>query len=200
MAFLGKGLKADLQVMATEMGVEDILGLKVFVCNWRREKKKRRDGIGGEKKKSRTKNGRKEETGRGRGEEEEMDFVLQKRQIELKGEGNANKVKEPGQFKIDAILDERVDSGVQMSVVQADLVKDIKNTGEGKIKLVSAFGESEITLLRTCNIKIDDGWHDAVPITCAVSKKLVNDMLVCQTAYEAILENMVMQCECKASH
>ncbi|GFY55181.1 hypothetical protein TNIN_473691 [Trichonephila inaurata madagascariensis] len=30
MAFLGKGLKADSLVMATEMGVEDILGLKAF--------------------------------------------------------------------------------------------------------------------------------------------------------------------------
>ncbi|GFR19705.1 hypothetical protein TNCT_587921 [Trichonephila clavata] len=30
MAFLGKGLKADLQIMATEMGVEDVLSLKVF--------------------------------------------------------------------------------------------------------------------------------------------------------------------------
>ncbi|GFV08505.1 hypothetical protein TNCV_2937211 [Trichonephila clavipes] len=29
MAFLGKGSKVDLQVMATKMGVEDVLGLKV---------------------------------------------------------------------------------------------------------------------------------------------------------------------------
>ncbi|GFW69437.1 hypothetical protein TNCV_487861 [Trichonephila clavipes] len=30
MAFLGKGSKVDLQYMATEMGVEDVLGLRVF--------------------------------------------------------------------------------------------------------------------------------------------------------------------------
>ncbi|GFQ95956.1 hypothetical protein TNCT_710651 [Trichonephila clavata] len=30
MSFLGKGLKADLQIMAMEMGVEDVLSLKVF--------------------------------------------------------------------------------------------------------------------------------------------------------------------------
>ncbi|GFU77469.1 hypothetical protein TNCV_3498421 [Trichonephila clavipes] len=30
MAFLGKGLKVDLQYMATEMEVEDVLGLKVM--------------------------------------------------------------------------------------------------------------------------------------------------------------------------
>ncbi|GFW21048.1 hypothetical protein TNCV_2702881 [Trichonephila clavipes] len=30
MAFLGKGSKVDLQYMATEMGVEDVLGMRVF--------------------------------------------------------------------------------------------------------------------------------------------------------------------------
>ncbi|GFQ84500.1 retrovirus-related Pol polyprotein from transposon opus [Trichonephila clavata] len=89
---------------------------------------------------------------------------------------------------LDVVLDGTVDSGAQISVVRADLVKDIECTGEGKIKLISAFGDSEVAPLRTFNIKIDDGWHDAIPITCAVSKKLVNDMLVCQTAYEALLE------------
>ncbi|GFQ78923.1 CCHC-type domain-containing protein [Trichonephila clavata] len=91
---------------------------------------------------------------------------------------------------LDVVLDGTVDSGAQISVVRADLVKDIECTGEEKIKLISAFGNSEVASLRTFNIKIDDGWHDAIPITCAVSKKLVNDMLVCQTAYEALLESI----------
>ncbi|GFX76899.1 hypothetical protein TNCV_3279341 [Trichonephila clavipes] len=91
---------------------------------------------------------------------------------------------------LDVVLDGTVDSGEQIYVVRADLVKDIESTGEGKIKLISAFGDSEVAPLRTFSIRIDDGWHDAVPITCAVSKKLVNDMLVCQTAYEALLENI----------
>ncbi|GFY58161.1 retrovirus-related Pol polyprotein from transposon opus [Trichonephila inaurata madagascariensis] len=91
---------------------------------------------------------------------------------------------------LDDVLDRTVDSGAQFSVVRADLVKDIESTGEGKIKLVSAFGDSEVTPLRTFNIKIDDIWHDPVPITCAVSKKLVKDMLVCENAYEALLENI----------
>ncbi|GFX97558.1 hypothetical protein TNCV_2841181 [Trichonephila clavipes] len=30
MAFLGKGSKVDLQYMATKMGVEDVLGMRVF--------------------------------------------------------------------------------------------------------------------------------------------------------------------------
>ncbi|GFX91070.1 retrovirus-related Pol polyprotein from transposon opus [Trichonephila clavipes] len=95
---------------------------------------------------------------------------------------------------LDVILDGTVDSGAQISEVRADLVKDIESTGEGKIKLISAFGDSETTPLRTFSIRIDDGWDDAVPITCAVSKKLVNDMLVCQTAYEALLENIQLCC------
>ncbi|GFQ74635.1 retrovirus-related Pol polyprotein from transposon opus [Trichonephila clavata] len=91
---------------------------------------------------------------------------------------------------LDIVLDGTVDCGAQISVVQANLVKDIESTGEGKIKFISAFGDSEVASLRTFNIKIDDRWHDAIPITCAVSKKLVNDMLVCQTAYEALLESI----------
>ncbi|GFV98833.1 CCHC-type domain-containing protein [Trichonephila clavipes] len=92
---------------------------------------------------------------------------------------------------LDVVLDGTVDSGAQISVVRADLVKDTESTGEEKIKLVSAFGDSEVAPLRTFSVKIDDGWNDAVPITCAISKKLVNDMLVCQTAYEeALLENI----------
>ncbi|GFX21381.1 retrovirus-related Pol polyprotein from transposon opus [Trichonephila clavipes] len=100
---------------------------------------------------------------------------------------------------LDVVLNGTVDSGAQISVVRADLVKDIESTGEGKIKLISAFGDSETAPLRTFSIRIDDGWHDAVPITCAVSKKLVNDMLVCQTAYEALLGNIQL-CSVNARH
>ncbi|GFX22794.1 retrovirus-related Pol polyprotein from transposon opus [Trichonephila clavipes] len=100
---------------------------------------------------------------------------------------------------LNVVLDGTVDSGTQISVVRTDLVKDIESTGEGKIKLISAFGDSETAPLRTFSIRIDDGWHDAVPITCAVSKKLVNDMLVCQTAYEALLGNIQL-CSVNAGH
>ncbi|GFQ63795.1 retrovirus-related Pol polyprotein from transposon opus [Trichonephila clavata] len=356
MAFLGKGLKADFQIMATEMGVEDVLSLKVFelreailnsknfdeeFCreqlNTNIEERKRREemdlaerkrkeeiDLAGRKRKEDiefSERKRKEEIEfaerkrldelEERKRKDEMNFELQKKRIELGGGGGSeNEVKESGQFnslhqlegrdvrnkdgmgncrynnhfndnshqarynqthitprcytcgkeghssracrdknlnkqdspknkfssplkaqsnavqaedttknivteKIDAsestcnflaenidklkvikvkcldvVLDGTVDSGAQISVMRADLVKDIECTGEGKIKLISAFGDSEVAPLRTFNIKIDDGWHDAIPITCAVSKKLVNDMLVCQTAYEALLESI----------
>ncbi|GFU77762.1 CCHC-type domain-containing protein [Trichonephila clavipes] len=119
MAFLGKGLKVDLQVMATEMAVEDVLGLKVVelrvaFLNSKSfdefcrefldtiiEEKKGRDRIGREEKKRRDGIDGKEEAGRGRRERrrDEMDFELQKKPIELK-ERNENEVKEPGQIKI----------------------------------------------------------------------------------------------------
>ncbi|GFQ81338.1 CCHC-type domain-containing protein [Trichonephila clavata] len=130
---------------------------------------------------------------------DEMDFEHQKKRIELEGGGSEKEVKESGQFKIDLHKlmpkcrlgwNGRLRSTNLGGGVRADLVKDIESTGEGKIKLISAFGDSEVASLRTFNIKIDDGWHDAIPITCAVSKKLVNDMLVCQTAYEALLESI----------
>ncbi|GFW17425.1 CCHC-type domain-containing protein [Trichonephila clavipes] len=41
---------------------------------------------------------------------------------------------------LDVVLNGTVDSGAQISVVRADLVKDIESTGEGKIKLISALG------------------------------------------------------------
>ncbi|GFQ83378.1 CCHC-type domain-containing protein [Trichonephila clavata] len=331
MAFLGKGLKADLQIMATEMGVEDVLSLKVFelreaILNSKNfdeefcreqlntiiEERKRREEMDLAERK------RKEEIDLAerkrkdiefverkrldeleqRKRKDEMDFELQKKRIELEGGGSEKELEgrdvrnkdvmgncrynnhfndnshqacynqtritprcytcgKEGHFsracrdknlnkqdsqknkfsslikdqsnavqaedttknivtvKIDAsestcnflaenidklkvikvkcldvVLDGTVDSGAQISVVRADLVKDIENTSEGKIKLISAFGDSEVAPLRTFNIKIDDGWHDAIPITCAFSKKLVNDMLVCQTSYEALLESI----------
>ncbi|GFT66575.1 retrovirus-related Pol polyprotein from transposon opus [Trichonephila clavipes] len=39
------------------------------------------------------------------------------------------------------------------------------------------------------NLKIDDSRYGVVPIMCAVSKRLVNNMLDCSSAYEALLQN-----------
>ncbi|GFU40144.1 hypothetical protein TNCV_5092851 [Trichonephila clavipes] len=50
--------------------------------------------------------------------------------------------------------------------------------------------EREVTELKIFNLKIDDSRHGVVPIMCAVSKRLANDMLVCSSAYEALLENV----------
>lgn len=83
-----------------------------------------------------------------------------------------------------------VDTGAQVSVVRADLVHALPNEGEGKIKIVSAFGETETTPLKIFELKIDDNIHAHVPVTCAVSKRLISDMLICQTAYEALLDNV----------
>ncbi|GFW54758.1 hypothetical protein TNCV_2653981 [Trichonephila clavipes] len=91
MAFLGKGSKVDLQVMATEMGTEDVLGLKVVelrkaILNSKyfdeefcreylniieeRERKEEME-LTGKKKKRRDGNSGKEKTGRFRAEYEE---------------------------------------------------------------------------------------------------------------------------------
>ncbi|GFY71450.1 hypothetical protein TNIN_8141 [Trichonephila inaurata madagascariensis] len=61
---------------------------------------------------------------------------------------------------------------------------------EGTIQIILAFGEKEIATLKLFNLKIDDGKHGSVPIICAVSKKLVNDMLISASAYEILLENV----------
>ncbi|GFV92452.1 hypothetical protein TNCV_3950621 [Trichonephila clavipes] len=93
MAFLGKGSKVDLQVMTTEMGVEDVLGLKVVelkeaILNSKyfdeelcreylntiiEERKRKRNWLREKEKKSwnSLRGKRKEETGRFRADDEE---------------------------------------------------------------------------------------------------------------------------------
>ncbi|GFY40523.1 uncharacterized protein TNIN_134251 [Trichonephila inaurata madagascariensis] len=83
-----------------------------------------------------------------------------------------------------------IDIGAQISVLREDLIGKGCGEGEGTIQIISAFGEKEIAALKLPNLKIDDGKHVSVPIMCAVSKKLVNDMLISATAYEILLENV----------
>ncbi|GFR13194.1 retrovirus-related Pol polyprotein from transposon 297, partial [Trichonephila clavata] len=91
-----------------------------------------------------------------------------------------------GQTSIKAVID----TGAQISVLREDLIGKDCGEGEGTIQIISAFGEKEIAALKLFNLKIDDGKHSSVPIMCAVSKKLVNDMLISATAYEILLENV----------
>ena len=63
-----------------------------------------------------------------------------------------------------------IDTGAQISVLREE--------GEGKLQIVSAFGEKEIVTLKIFNLKIHDRKHGNVPIICAISKKLVNDLLI----------------------
>ncbi|GFR09299.1 CCHC-type domain-containing protein [Trichonephila clavata] len=91
-----------------------------------------------------------------------------------------------GQTSMKAVID----TGAQISVLREDLIGKDCGEGEGTIQIISAFGEKEIAALKLFNLKIDDGKHGSVPIMCAVSKKLVNDMLISATAYEILLENV----------
>ncbi|GFY65644.1 retrovirus-related Pol polyprotein from transposon opus [Trichonephila inaurata madagascariensis] len=77
-----------------------------------------------------------------------------------------------GQTSIKAVMD----TGAQISVLRKDLIGKGCGEGEGTIQIISAFGEKEIATLKLFNLKIDDGKHGSVPIMCAVSKKLVNDI------------------------
>ncbi|GFV62599.1 retrovirus-related Pol polyprotein from transposon opus [Trichonephila clavipes] len=88
------------------------------------------------------------------------------------------------------ILKAVIDTGAQISVVRADVVEGQSVDSGRTIQIMSAFGEREVTELKIFNLKIDDSRHGVVPIMCAVSKRLVNDMLVCSSAYEALLENV----------
>ncbi|GBM68170.1 Retrovirus-related Pol polyprotein from transposon 297 [Araneus ventricosus] len=85
-----------------------------------------------------------------------------------------------------------IDSGAQISVIREDFTSGIKYEGEGYIEISSAFGERETTPLRIFEMNIDDGVHGPVPVTCAVSKKLVSDLLLSTAAFEALKENIQM--------
>ncbi|GFR26053.1 CCHC-type domain-containing protein [Trichonephila clavata] len=91
-----------------------------------------------------------------------------------------------GQTSIKAVID----TGAQISVLREDLIGKDCGEGEGTIQIISAFGGKEIAALKLFNLKIDDGKHGSVPIMCAVSKKLINDMLISATAYEILSENV----------
>ncbi|GFX28373.1 retrovirus-related Pol polyprotein from transposon opus [Trichonephila clavipes] len=88
------------------------------------------------------------------------------------------------------ILKAVIDTGAQISVVRSDVVEGHSVDSGGTIQIISAFGEREVTELKIFNLKIVDSRYGVVPIMCAVSKRLVNDMLVCSSAYEALLENV----------
>ncbi|GBO04188.1 hypothetical protein AVEN_239746-1 [Araneus ventricosus] len=85
-----------------------------------------------------------------------------------------------------------IDSGAQISVIREDFTSGIKYEGVGYIEISSAFGERETTSPRIFEMNIYDGVHGPVPATCAVSKKLVNDLLPSTSAFEALKENIQM--------
>ncbi|GFX55630.1 retrovirus-related Pol polyprotein from transposon opus [Trichonephila clavipes] len=91
-----------------------------------------------------------------------------------------------GQTSIKAVIDTRA----QIPVLREDLIDKGCGEGEETIQIISAFGEKEIAALKLFHLKIDNGKHGSVPIMCAVSKKLDNDMLISVTAYEILLENV----------
>ncbi|GFR22675.1 transposon Ty3-I Gag-Pol polyprotein [Trichonephila clavata] len=123
----------------------------------------------------------------------DREFQLEKLRLEnerLKGLTSTPEAKlvniKCGQTSIKAVID----TGAHISVLREDLIGKDCGEGEGTIQIISAFGEKEIAALKLFNIKIDNGKHGSVPIMCAVSKKLVNDMLISATAYEILLENV----------
>ncbi|GBO25276.1 Retrovirus-related Pol polyprotein from transposon 297 [Araneus ventricosus] len=79
------------------------------------------------------------------------------------------------------------DSGTQISVIREDFTSGIKYEGEGYIEI-----SSETTPLQIFVMNIDDGVQGPVPVTCAVSKKLVSDLLLSTAAFEALKENTQM--------
>ncbi|GFS63906.1 hypothetical protein TNIN_13551 [Trichonephila inaurata madagascariensis] len=72
-----------------------------------------------------------------------------------------------------------------MPVVSADVVEGQSIDNRGSIQITSAFEEHEMRELKGSNMEMNDLRHSVVP----VSKNLVNDMLICSSDYEELMEN-----------
>ncbi|GFU91516.1 hypothetical protein TNCV_2542841 [Trichonephila clavipes] len=70
----------------------------------------------------------------------------------------------------------------------ADVVEVKSIDNKGSIQITSAFGEHEMGELNGSNMELNDLRHGVVP----VSKNLVNDMLICSSDYEGLIENSQM--------
>ncbi|GFW17974.1 hypothetical protein TNCV_2280781, partial [Trichonephila clavipes] len=81
-----------------------------------------------------------------------------------------------------------IDTGAQMPVVRADVVEGQSIDNRKSIQITSAFGEHEMGELKGSNMELNDLRHGVVP----VSKNLVNDMLICSSDYEGLIENSQM--------
>ncbi|GFU85531.1 hypothetical protein TNCV_2952301 [Trichonephila clavipes] len=86
------------------------------------------------------------------------------------------------------ILNAAIDTGAQIHVVTSDVVEGQSVVKIGTIQITSAFWEHEIGELKGSNMELNDIRHGVVP----VSKNLVNDMLICSSDYEELIENSQM--------
>ncbi|GFU78439.1 hypothetical protein TNCV_2300541 [Trichonephila clavipes] len=78
-----------------------------------------------------------------------------------------------------------MDAGAQMPMVRPDVVEGQSIDNRGSIQITSAFGEQEMGEVKDSNMELNDLRHGVVP----VSKNLVNDMLICSSDYEVLIEN-----------
>ncbi|GFU02652.1 RNA-directed DNA polymerase from mobile element jockey [Trichonephila clavipes] len=86
------------------------------------------------------------------------------------------------------VLNAAIDTGAQIPVVTADVVEGQSVDNKGTIQITSAFWEHEIGELKGSNTELNDLRHGVVP----VSKNLVNDILICSSDYEGLIENSQM--------
>ncbi|GFT39552.1 hypothetical protein TNCV_298411 [Trichonephila clavipes] len=77
-----------------------------------------------------------------------------------------------------------MDTGAQMPVVSPDVVEGQSIDNRGSIQITSAFGEHEMGEVKDSNKELNDLRPGVVP----VSKNLVNDMLICSSDYEVLID------------
>ncbi|GFT89332.1 hypothetical protein TNCV_4386281 [Trichonephila clavipes] len=83
------------------------------------------------------------------------------------------------------ILNAAIETGTQIPAVRPDVVEGQSIDNRGSIQITSAFGEHEMGEVKDSNMELNGLRHGVVP----VSKNLVNDMLICSSDYEVLIEN-----------
>ncbi|GFV12928.1 hypothetical protein TNCV_3174631 [Trichonephila clavipes] len=81
-----------------------------------------------------------------------------------------------------------IDTGAQMPVVRPDVVEGQSIDNRGSVQVTSAFGEHGMGEVKDSNMELNDLRHGVVP----VSKNLVNDILICCSDFEGLIENWQM--------
>ncbi|GFT91740.1 retrovirus-related Pol polyprotein from transposon opus [Nephila pilipes] len=82
------------------------------------------------------------------------------------------------------------DTGIQISVVRADMVANMPYEGESKIEISPASDERKTTSLEIFEMKINDNLHGDVSVNCAVSRRLSHDLSIRFFVYTVLQKNI----------
>ncbi|GFX39651.1 hypothetical protein TNCV_2103951 [Trichonephila clavipes] len=185
MAFLEKAEKQDLILLAKDLGLRvsdkmTVIDLKNIIIGSKDNEEEFVEAYLCVISEERVERGKEEKIAKQHAIEQQRkthEFELEKLRLESELHNSVKGEQE--------MVNAAIDTGAQMPVVRADVVEGQSIDNRGSIQITSALGEHEMGELKGTNMEMNDLRHDVVP----VSKNLVNDMLICSSDYEGLIEN-----------